>query len=153
MKTSFLAIFAQLEHDFPEFFFVCAAESHWSQREKTIYARENVAELFHELGHAELGHATFVQDVELLKMERDAWTAGVAIAQNYGVKIADDAIESALDEYRDWLHARSLCPACAQTGIQHRETLIYECLNCGTRWTPNDARKNGLKRRRAPAKR
>jgi ribosomal protein L37AE/L43A len=149
MDKDFSRILEQLEKDFREFSFEPAERSRWSWTEHKIYFRENLPELFHELGHAKLNHKKFVQDIDLVKMERDAWTFAKNLAPKYGVEIRENDIESALDDYRDWLHARSLCPNCAQTGLQSRETLTYKCLNCGAKWTANDARKVGLKRRRA----
>lgn len=141
-------ILSRVECDFPQFTFASADSARWSPIEHKIYYGDSLSEMFHELGHASLSHKNFVQDIELLKMERDAWTKGLEIARKYERKISDDEVEDALDEYRDWLHARSLCPVCSQTGLQSRKTLVYECLNCGTKWTANDARKCGLKRRK-----
>ena len=152
MKHDLTTIVTRLRADFPQFNFAKDAVAHWSPAQKTVYFRSNSAELFHELGHAVLGHEQFVQDVELLKLERDAWTRGSDIARNYGVTIQKNEIENALDDYRDWLYARSLCPSCGQTGVQDRATFEYYCLNCDTRWRANDARTSGLKRRKIAKK-
>jgi hypothetical protein len=121
--------------------------AHWSSAEQTVYYGKNTAELLHELGHALLDHKDFIQDIELLHIERDAWEKARQLAPQYKVKIDDDLIETALDGYRDWLHARSLCPRCHQTGLQDSQTLDYYCVNCNARWQVNDARSCGLKRR------
>ena len=133
--------------DFPEFKFEKSDVAHWSPTSKTVFYTDDAAKLLHELGHALLDHTDFVQDIELIHLERDAWEKARELAPKYGVKITDDTIEAALDDYRDWLHARSLCPKCNQTGVQRREDLIYYCLNCDAHWTANDARTCGLKRR------
>jgi len=133
--------------NFPNFKFEKSDVAHWSSTSKTVFYTDDTAKLLHELGHALLDHTDFIQDIELIHLERDAWEKARELASKYGVKITDDTIETALDDYRDWLHARSLCPKCSQTGVQRREDLIYYCLNCDARWTANDARTCGLKRR------
>ncbi|MFZ2560523.1 MAG: hypothetical protein WAW91_02750 [Candidatus Nanoperiomorbaceae bacterium] len=148
MEDDFTGLLTRLRADFPQFDFTTATVSRWSPSEHRVYYRSNLTELFHELGHAVLNHQQFVQDIELIKMERDAWTRGASIAKAYNVAITDSIIENALDDYRDWLHARSKCPNCGQTGVQSRTTLDYQCLNCDTRWLANDSRRVGLKRRK-----
>ncbi len=145
MKIEALA--TKLKKDFPELKFKKANIAHWSPTDKTISYNDDTATLLHELGHALLDHTDFVQDIELIHLERDAWEKALELAPEYGVKITDEVVEEALDDYRDWLHARSVCPKCGQTGIQSRSDLIYSCLNCDARWTANDARACGLKRR------
>jgi ribosomal protein L37AE/L43A len=145
MKIEILV--AKLEKDFPEFQFRKSSVAHWSPTDRTISYTDDTATLLHELGHALLGHNDFVQDIELIHLERDAWEKALEVANEYGVKITDDTVEAAMDDYRDWLHARSLCPKCSQTGIQSRADLTYSCLNCDARWAANDARACGLKRR------
>ena len=137
----------RLARDFPDFRFAKAIVAHWSPPQRTIFFAGSSAELLHELGHAILGHNDFVQDIELLQLERDAWEEARRLAPKYEVKITDNKVETALDAYREWLHSRSLCPRCSQTGLQSREMLNYRCLNCGTKWLANDARSCGLKRR------
>ena len=137
----------ELAKDYQQFTFAKSTRARWSPADQTVFFANSAAELLHELGHALLGHADFAQDIELIQMERDAWETAREISRKYGVKIADDEVETALDAYRDWLHARSLCPRCGQTGVQSRENLEYRCLNCGAKWVANDARSCGLKRK------
>jgi ribosomal protein L37AE/L43A len=137
----------KLVNDFPKLKFEKSDVAHWSPGKKTVFYTRSDTRLLHELGHAILDHTDFVQDIELIHLERDAWEKARELAPKYKVKITDDVIEAALDDYRDWLHARSLCPKCNQTGIQSRTNLIYSCLNCDARWTVNDARVCGLRRR------
>lgn len=103
------------------------------------------AHLLHEYGHALLGHHDHDRDISLLAMERAAWDEAVQLAPKYNVTIDTDTIESALDTYRDWLHARSTCPTCATTGIQVRGDR-YLCLACQAIWRVNDARSCSLRR-------
>lgn len=101
--------------------------------------------VLHELGHALLGHGSYRADVELLAMERAAWDRALALATAHGVVITDDTAEDHLDTYRDWLHARSLCPTCGATGLQ-AAAKAYQCLSCSATWAVNEARTCGLKR-------
>lgn len=101
--------------------------------------------LLHELGHALSGHGAYNHDIELIAMERAAWEQALQISEHYDVTISEDLVEEYLDSYRDWLHARSLCPHCAATGVQTARS-TYQCLNCHCIWQVNDARSCGLRR-------
>lgn len=137
----------KLRADFPKFIFEKSDHNFYSPTQKTIFYTGDAARLLHELGHGILGHADFVQDIELIHIECDAWEKAREIAPKYDFEITNDVVEDALDDYRDWLHARSLCPKCRQIGIQSRENLNYYCVNCDAQWKNNDARNCGLKRR------
>ena len=99
----------------------------------------------HEASHALLKHQFYSSDIELLSMERAAWDKARDIGSLLGVTITDEVIEASLDTYRDWLHARSLCPHCDATGIQI-EANGYSCLACYHRWKVNEARACALRR-------
>lgn len=102
--------------------------------------------LLHELGHALLHHDSYTHDIELLSIERDAWTYAVQhLADRYAVPISPDTIEDALDSYREWLHARSTCPQCHLTGLQSAPQ-TYRCVSCGTTWRVNEAKGCELRR-------
>ena len=101
--------------------------------------------LLHEFSHALLQHKEYAQDIELLKMERAAWDKAATLASSFNVHIDDDLIESALDTYRDWLHDRSICPACIATGIETSKQQ-YKCIACLTTWHVNEARDCLLRR-------
>ncbi len=139
-------LIAELERDHPDITFQSSDVAHWSPSERTIYYDHSPTNTIHELGHALLGHNSFVQDAELIRIERDAWEKAREIAKKYQVAVSDNSIESAMDNYREWLHRRSLCPTCSQVGIQSVKDLSYSCVNCGTKWQANDARSCGLKR-------
>lgn len=144
--TKLEQLVTKLQNDYPDFSFQASDIAHWSPRDQTIYYDNSLTNTIHELGHALLGHNTFTQDIELLRIERDAWEQARQIAGKYQVAITDKTIETAIDHYREWLHSRSLCPTCAQVGVQSRQNLLYYCVNCGTKWKANDARNCGLKR-------
>ena len=139
----------KLRKDFSQFTFSPDEICRWSADLNTIfYTPEDNASLLHELGHALLGHSFFSQDIELIHMEREAWNKALEIAPRYGVSIDDEIIEAAMDTYREWLHRRSLCPNCQQTGLQSNKTRDYNCINCGTHWRNNDGRQKQLIRRK-----
>lgn len=101
--------------------------------------------LLHELGHALLGHSDYSHDIKLIEIERAAWEKAVAFSTEYGIDISEDTVEDHLDTYRDWLHARSLCPSCSTTGLQTASN-GYTCPSCHTSWRVNQAKTCGLKR-------
>ena len=107
-------------------------------------APDAAAYLLHEFGHAALRHTGYKYDIDLIKMERAAWDKALAMASQYKVSINEGLIEDALDSYRDWLHNRSLCPACNATGVQTNNS--YRCISCGASWRANDARTCALRR-------
>lgn len=147
--SSTKTLLSQLEADYPEFEFVEGEDFKWSMPNKTVsFVRGEGFDLFllHELAHALLGHDDFNLDIELLVREREAWSlAKETLAPRYNISFDASVAEDALDTYRQWLHDRSLCPRCAQTGLQTK-TSTYECINCRCSWRPNDARITALRR-------
>lgn len=136
----------RLQNDYPMFEFVASDKARWSPTEQKIYYTNDSIQTLHELGHAVLGHSEYRQDIELLQIERAAWNKAKELALTYGINIDDDTIERALDTYRDWLHQRSLCPRCGQTGIQNIKTLGYSCPNCQHTWRATGGKSTRLKR-------
>lgn len=123
---------------------------HWSSEARTVtYMASDPqadAHILHELAHGILDHHAYTKDIELIGMERDAWTlASSKLANDFGISIHDSTIQSALDSYRDWLHARSTCPQCTATGIQTAKS-TYHCLACKHNWHVNEARICSLRR-------
>lgn len=145
---STLSLLERLSTDFPEFSFASGSSTAWEPNTRTIRYRQGCsnAELLHELGHALEGHSDYSHDITLLGLERDAWQRACALASQYEVIIDDEMIDTHLDTYRDWLHARSTCPACDASGIQVAAKL-YECPSCSAKWSVNEARSCRLQRR------
>lgn len=143
----------RVKASFPDITFEETNDFRWSPATQTVYvgpmeSERDAITLLHEVGHALAGHQGYERDIDLLKLEREAWTtAKNMIAPLFEVVIDEETIEEALDSYRDWLHARSRCPECEQNGVQH-SLHTYTCLLCSTTWRVNDARKCGLKRYR-----
>lgn len=108
-------------------------------------AQDSEAYLLHEFGHALLGHEAYAHDIELIRMERDAWNQAQELGAQYDIAIDEDLIEDALDTYRDWLHSRSLCPRCDATGVQ-TDSHTYQCVACSNVWRVNEARTCALRR-------
>lgn len=146
----------QLRLDFPAVTFAEGEVFVWSPLSSTITfvtyegAQEATWQLLHEVAHADLKHFDAELDVELIKCEAAAWThAQTVLAARYRLTIPEAFAEDNLDTYRDWLHARSTCPDCAQTGLQTQKN-AYSCLNCRRSWGVNDARTCGLRRTKLP---
>ncbi|HEY8999402.1 MAG TPA: hypothetical protein VIM53_03710 [Candidatus Saccharimonadales bacterium] len=128
----------KLRTDFPKFHFVAADIPQWSASLATISYRNADDDsaawgLLHELGHAQLGHNDYGNDIELLKQEVAAWERAYELAAVYDIAIDDAYVERCLDSYRDWLHHRSECPACGAHGLESLQN-TYSCLNCNASW-------------------
>lgn len=144
------SIAEQLAKQYSDIRFEEAGVARWSSEEMTVFYRpvnqaRDLYDLFHELGHAIAGHTSYQQDIELLAMEREAWSEASDIARTYHVTIELSYVEQSLDSYREWLHKRSRCPACDGSGIQDTSG-SFTCPLCHTKWRANDARQCGLKR-------
>ncbi|MFV0485122.1 MAG: hypothetical protein ACK5MU_02775 [Candidatus Saccharimonadales bacterium] len=87
----------------------------------------------HEAAHAVLEHKDYDEDIELLKIEAAAWERAKQLCANYKVRWDEDFVQDRLDTYRDWVHSRSLCPACEISGYQDNG-LRYHCAMCGKIW-------------------
>lgn len=140
----------KLEKDYLQFTFCIDDYDHWSHDNQTVYYDPNQTDsdalILHELAHALLGHNTYSQDVELVAIEREAWHhAKSHLAPKYNVVINDDTIEGALDSYRDWIHTKSACPGCDQTGIQIDRS-DYHCISCNSRWKVNSGISTEIRR-------
>lgn len=129
----------RIKQDYPRYGFKPGKQDHWSPGKQIItynpdkpLAESSVA-LLHELAHAELNHTTYTSDLELLKLESQAWKLAAKIGKQYEVIITNDHIQNCLDTYRDWLHQRSACPNCTMRVLQTNPSK-YECFNCHTEW-------------------
>jgi hypothetical protein len=148
--TAFNNLLSQLKTDFPDISFSPGDEFRWSPSAATVWYTSkdhDAVTLLHETAHALLGHEGYKRDIELIRLERDAWKEATRLGEKYAIPISEAHVEDALDTYRDWLHARSLCPTCRQNGVQEDEN-HYACVICGQKWSVNDARHCGLKRQK-----
>lgn len=149
MPTQPPLLIRKLTQQYPQFRFSPSDAFYWSPNTRTVHyatpLQNREGELLHELSHALLGHSSFIKDIELLRIEREAWMHAISLSATYGVVIKEEEVEEALDTYRDWLHARSTCPDCQTNGLQTK-TDTYKCFACGCQWRANDARKCALRR-------
>lgn len=146
---STLSLLPKLKKDFPQLVFTAGARYAWSPDARTVFFDEsdpeNTGLLLHELAHGLLDHHDYSKDVELVAMESAAWDKARQIAPGYNVQITDDTVQDTLDTYREWLHARSTCPACEATGYQSGKS-DYTCVACAHVWRVNEARLCALRR-------
>lgn len=140
----------RLQADYPSITFHVSDHFEWQPTERSILYDPTDAHfaprILHEVSHAELEHSSYARDIELLAMERDAWQrAKVDLAPKYDIAVTADAVQYDMDTYRDWLHARSTCPACNSNGLELKKH-SYRCISCAHTWRVNEARTCSLKR-------
>ena len=143
----------QLIADHPSINFVIGAVFRWSSESQTIThpaidSIEQLYQLLHEVGHAQLNHKDYSSGAELLRMERDAWAYATSVlASNYQIPDSElhQSADNALESYQDWLHQRSLCPSCSAVGIEKTKN-NFHCIACRQSWKANDARSCQLRR-------
>lgn len=107
--------------------------------------RGNMA-LLHEIAHAKLGHKTYKYDLELLKMEEDAWNEVKNDSKKYTILIDEEHIEECLSTYREWISKRSSCPKCKFFGKQ-MNSQIFHCKSCKTEWKVNNLKDKRVMRK------
>ena len=135
----------QLQKDHPTIAFAAASRFYWSPKAQVVYYDPNKLDapaqwaLLHELSHGLLGHTNYKTDFELLQLEAAAWAKAKLLAKSYTIKIDEEHLQDCLDTYREWLHARSTCPACTEHGLQ-RDSREYTCINCGNEWLVSASR-------------
>lgn len=144
------SLIKRLRADFPGYTFESSTGFWWSASKRTIHldphAPHSDMYSLHELSHAILDHNGYEYDIDLVKLERDAWEyAKKVLADEYDTAIDEQLVQDNLDTYRDWLHARSTCPDCEAIGLQTRQR-SYRCLACGHQWRVNEARICALRR-------
>jgi len=128
----------RIRGDFPDIEFRLSSRFSWHAGSKHISYRQiddmkAVWALLHEIGHAELEHADFTSDMDLLQKEVAAWAKAHEISKHYDIAIDQDYIEDNLDSYRDWVHIRATCPSCYERCLQ-TDKHSYACHNCGATW-------------------
>lgn len=137
----------QLKETYPDLTFTHSDQFSWhpSERRISYENRGDFTTLLHEVGHALLNHQDYQRDIELLAMERQAWVKAGEVARSLGLSIPEDSVEEHLDSYREWLHTKSTCITCGQTGVETSKH-HYTCLTCDTSWRVNDARQQHHRR-------
>jgi hypothetical protein len=147
------SLLPSLQQEYPHLTFTPGNRFAWSPDAQTVFYDindpDNTSLLLHELAHGLLGHHDYSKDIELVAMEAEAWDSAVALAAKRDIVISDDTVQDSLDTYREWLHARSTCPACDATGYQSGKS-GYACVACAHTWRVNDARICALRRYSTP---
>lgn len=139
-------VLEKIKKDFSSFNFIASDSYYWSPLKNTVHYGQITEDprslwpLFHEVGHAKLGHRRFNSDFELLTLEMEAWDIAKIISINYGIFISEDHIQDCLDTYRDWLYKRSTCPFCTNSALQIKVN-TYSCFNCNNTWKVSASRK------------
>src|SRR5476651_582222 len=87
--------------------------------------------LLHEIGHARLAHRVYKYDMELLRMEMEAWDVARELAPQYNVKVDEKHIAATIATYDRWLTKRATCPDCENFSLQPARD-SYRCFACGT---------------------
>lgn len=146
---SMSSLIHKLKTDYPALTFFESDQFAWSPVTQTVSFEPDQPHaselLLHELSHGLLGHRDYTRDVELLAMETAAWEKAKTLAEHYSVRMSEHVIQTHLDTYREWMHARSTCPECTATGYQTSKAQ-YACAACTHQWRVNEARLCGLKR-------
>lgn len=133
-------LITKLQKAYPDLLFTAGEQFSWSPESGEIIYRSGTGgdkaiwSLLHESGHALLGHRNYRSDVELVRLEVDAWERARQLAADFGIKIDDDHIQNCLDTYRDWLYKRSICPVCGTKSLQQGDYVHYRCFNCHAVW-------------------
>lgn len=133
---NFDALIDKLREDFPGVRFEEAEVWRSGDRVVGFVAGDENGELLllHELAHIVLRHESYTRDVELVRMEMEAWEeVKSTLAPRYGVEFKAELAESQLDTYREWLDKRSRCPKCNYTGWQVNSAK-YQCPLCRDEW-------------------
>ncbi|MCL5093601.1 MAG: hypothetical protein M1355_00475 [Patescibacteria group bacterium] len=102
--------------------------------------------LLHEIAHMKLGHFSYKYDLELFKMEIDAWEEAKVMAKEYLVKVDESHIDDCLLSYDKWVTKRATCPRCKSFGLQKTETL-FSCVSCDSQWKVNKSRNKRILRK------
>ena len=126
-----------LQQDFKDIRFIRGKNNIWSPQTREIYYSLPLSKysILHELGHALENHTTYKLDIQLLKLEADAWHKARKLARKYNMQIPANYINNCMNTYKDWLLSRSKCPDCNLVGLQSAKTLKYSCCNCFLSWS------------------
>jgi hypothetical protein len=129
--------------NFPDYKFIAGRFFMWSPRNRTITydpkrlkTNNGRIAVLHEIGHASLGHRHYKYDMQLLKMEMDAWDFVRHTAPGFGIKIDEEHITRCIASYDQWLSKRATCPDCQAFSLQ-KDRFNFGCFSCGSKWQVN----------------
>lgn len=104
----------------------------WYEEER-LATPEGILSMLHESSHALLHHTGYKNDLQLLRLEVDAWRKARELAREFKVPVEESFVDDCLESYREWLYRRSTCVRCGTNSFQdHQGT--YSCHICGSRW-------------------
>lgn len=139
-------ILARIRIDYPQTAFVEGPRFTWDPRARQILYQKKpdnnahaIFSILHELGHAILQHKDYINDINLLQLETEAWSEARLMAEHYDIELDEHHIEDCLDSYRDWLHLRATCPNCFTRALQASRDR-YDCFNCQSSWKVTSSR-------------
>lgn len=146
------SLICKLREDFSDITFTESDTFKWDceRREIEFNTKDSsyALVLLHEVAHSVLNHEDYGHDIELVKMEAEAWGhVEDVLAPKYGVKFDGDLAENHIDSYRDWLHKRSTCPNCTINGCQNGEQ-TYKCPHCLAIWKVGSDKFKNIYRRK-----
>ena len=123
----------KLRKDYPALTFESGERFKFTPPSTIYYSDGSPLELLHEVGHYLLDKNTYISDIELIRIESEAWDKAKQLCKTYKVKWDEDFAQDHIDTYRDWLHVVSLCKNCQLAGYQD-ESGLYHCPLCGAKW-------------------
>lgn len=130
-------LIANLQSDYPHLSISIGSRTKFTPPNRLFYTKDTTPlELLHELGHYLLERHNYSSDIDLLRIESEAWEKAKILCGKYQVEWNEDYAENHLDTYRDWLHLTSLCKNCQLAGYQD-SSLLYHCPLCGATWHSN----------------
>jgi hypothetical protein len=138
--------------DFPQFVFRPGRFNMWSPLTMTIYynskrisSNNGKIGLLHEIGHGLLSHRVYKYDMELLRMEMDAWDVVRELAPKYRLRVDEPHIAQCISSYDNWLSKRATCPDCSSFSLQKGRS-NFACFSCGSQWSVNERKDRRVKR-------
>jgi hypothetical protein len=135
--TTFYPKISEIQVDFPEFEFKTGEKFSFLPPRTIILGPDcpNFMLLaLHELAHAVLEHKDYNYDIELVRLESEAWERAKGLCEAYEIEYDEEFVQDTLDSYREWLYKRSTCSKCGVNGIQG-ENGVYKCPHCFMKWT------------------
>ena len=131
---SLKSLIAKLQSDFPDLTIAPGERTKFTPPHQLFYTKNTAPlELLHELGHYLLKRYDYSSDIDLLRIESEAWEQASKLCKKYQIKWDEDYVQDHLDTYRNWLHLTSLCKNCNLAGYQD-SALLYHCPMCGATW-------------------
>ncbi len=114
--------------------------------EEELEKNEGILALLHEIAHLKLGHYSYNYDVELLKLEHEAWDETRKMAMQYGIEVDEEHIAECLTSYDLWLEKRATCPKCGEYALQ-RNNNTFGCFVCDCYWKVNERKDREVRKK------